>query len=239
MAASFRPDIEGGARLRPAATSVLAIVLLCLVLFVVACSDDGAGAASAVGIEASGCGLISAVGSGAVVAEPGVVVTTAHTVAGSNEITVIDRHGDRHVANLLFIDPNQDIALLAAPSLDRLPLPIGSADAGDAGERTVWDRRTGFRTDGLTVTRELSVTIEDIYIDREVTRQALEFRGPVGRGDSGAVLVVDGEAVGMVYAKARSTDDLGYALDESELVDAIASIDPGYRGSVSSGECVP
>lgn len=51
--------------------------------------------------------------------------------------------------------------------------------------------------------------------------------------------MVDGTAVGMVYAKARNTDDLGYALDHSGLADAVATLQRGDRSPIASGECVP
>lgn len=49
--------------------------------------------------------------------------------------------------------------------------------------------------------------------------------------------MVDGTAVGMVYAKARNTDDLGYARDHSGLADAVATLQRGDRSPIASGEC--
>ncbi|MGI9613531.1 MAG: trypsin-like peptidase domain-containing protein [Acidimicrobiales bacterium] len=248
MAGSFQPDhrsqlCHAGIAVGSRPTASFPVAFLVVLAVLASCGDEGAASQdwqrSAVGIEAKGCGLVAAVGSGAVVDDADLVVTTAHTVAGSNEVTVIDLDGERHAAELLLIDPDQDIALLAASGLDRPPLEVGTAVIGEAAGRVAWDRRTGFRTDELTVTDRLSVTIEDIYIDHDVDRRALEFRGPVERGDSGAVLVADGLAVGVVYAKARSSETLGYALDGSELADALATLQAGDRQPVPSGDCVP
>ena len=194
---------------------------------------------SSVGVEASGCGLIPAVGSGAVVVEAGLVVTTAHIVAGSRQIEVIDHEGVAYEAVLWWLDPDSDVALLSVPGLTAAPLELGSVGEGDEGSFVAWDRRSGFRTSSATVIRELSVTIEDIYIDRQVSRRAIEFRGEVEPGDSGAAVVHDGNVVGMIYAKARDVDNLGYALAHQELADALTGLGSENRSPIESGRCTP
>lgn len=192
----------------------------------------------AVGIEAFGCGLRPALGSGAVMARAGLVVTVAHTVAGADEITVIDHEGNRHVAELRMLDPSSDIALLHVEGLTAVPLPIGSTSVPADAHLLVWTRRDGFRTKPITLTRRLRVTIEDIYIDKDVRRTAFEFTGSVDSGDSGGVLLVDESIVAMVYARARNDDRLGFALDERELGDALDDLQSS-EGTVDSGPCVP
>ncbi len=202
-------------------------------------------ASSAVGIEAEGCSLEPAVASGAVVHSPGLVMTVAHAVAGSRSITVIDHEGARFPATLRFLDPESDIALLHVEQLaDRSPaarpLPVSSADPPVDGQLFVRDGDGGIETKPVTLTKRLNVTIEDIYIDTEVRRTAFELQGEVTGGDSGGMVVVDGSVVAMVYARAR-TAERGFALDETELTDALAQ--PGATAvpgaAITSGNCVP
>lgn len=195
--------------------------------------------AGSVGVEAFGCGLRPALGSGAVMARPGLVVTVAHTVAGADEITVIDQDANRHAAELRLLDPSSDIALLHVEGLAADPLPIGSTSFPAEAELLVWNRREGFRTKPVMLTRRLRVTIEDIYIDQDVQRTALEFAGSVDSGDSGGVLLLDDSIVAMVYARSRNDDDVGFALDERELGDALADLDALESGPVDPGPCVP
>ena len=79
---------------------------------------------AAVGIRASGCGLVDRLGTGAVVdaGDRTLIVTSAHTVAGSGTITV-ERLGQRSAVDLLALDPARDLALLAAPA-NVLALPF-------------------------------------------------------------------------------------------------------------------
>lgn len=193
---------------------------------------------SAVGIEATGCGLQPAIGSGAVVAEPGLVVTVAHAVAGSDQITVIDHAGVRHDAELRLLDPASDVAVLQVDALQAEPLSLGSTTAPVDGHLLARGRRDNVAEVPVTLTRRIVVTIEDIYTEVEVERTAFELDGKVEPGDSGGVVVVDGVAVAMVYAKARNVDGVGFALDEKELADAIEAAGNATPGPIDSGRCV-
>lgn len=201
-------------------------------------SAPGAAELSAVGIEATGCGLRAAIGSGAVVAEQGMVVTVAHAVAGSGEITVIDQAGTRHDAVLQLLDPDSDIAVLRVTTLGAEPLQLGSTTAPADGHLLVRGRRDDIAVVPVTLTRRLRVTIEDIYTENEVERTAFEFSGLVDPGDSGGLIIVDDAVVAMVYAKARNVDDVGFAVDERELSAAIEAAGASPPAPIDSGRCV-
>lgn len=192
--------------------------------------------ASAVGIEASGCSLRPSVGSGVVVGAEGVIITVAHTVAGADEITVIDREGRRLQARLRMLDPASDIAILTVEDLRAPGLALGSsADQGDEGQLLAWNGAE-IEVKPMEIGRRLRVTIEDIYIEEEVERTAYELLGAIDSGDSGGGVVVDGALVAMVYARARRDATRGFALDEAELS---AALDRYEDTEVDSERCVP
>jgi S1-C subfamily serine protease len=173
---------------------------------------------SGVGIVAEGCaGLATDVGSGMTVERSGQVVTTAHTVGGATSITVIDPLGNEFPATITAFDKDTDLALLDVPGLATAALSIGEASIADA-TAVVWSPDEGVRPVPVSVTKQLSITIEDIYVEDEVRRSGLELAGDISVGDSGAA-VVDGagEVVGIIYARSRQRPKTAFATDHSEL----------------------
>ncbi|MGF1517194.1 MAG: trypsin-like peptidase domain-containing protein [Nodosilinea sp.] len=164
------------------------------------------------------------------------VVTTAHTVAGADAIVVVGADGVRHDAALVGFDPNADLAVLAVDDLDVEPLPLGPADRGAAGWVLAWHPDVGMHTEPMTVTKEIRVTIEDIYIDRIVHRDAIEIAADIEHGDSGAAVVSDdGTVVGVVYATSRERA-AGFAVDDGEVAAALERAAGAVP--VDAGPCV-
>jgi S1-C subfamily serine protease len=173
---------------------------------------------SGVGIIAKGCaGLAAHAGSGMTVERDGHVVTAAHIVAGATSITVIDPLGNELPATITAFDKDADLALLDVPRLTTPPLSIGEASIDDA-TAVVWSPGEGLRPVPVDVTKRLSITIEDIYIDDEVHRSGLELVGDISVGDSGGAVVDDaGDVVGIIYARSRQRPQTAFATDHSEL----------------------
>jgi S1-C subfamily serine protease len=173
---------------------------------------------SGVGIVAEGCaGLATDVGSGMTIERRGQVVTTAHTVGGATAITVIDPLGTEFPATITAFDKDADLALLEVPGLATPPLSVGEAGVDDA-TAVVWSPDEGVRPVPVTITKQLSITIEDIYVEDEVRRSGLELAGDISVGDSGGA-VVDGagEVVGIIYAQSRQRTQTAFATDNREL----------------------
>lgn len=186
---------------------------------------------SVVGVEATGCSLVAALGSGTILDDHR-VVTSAHTVAGAHDIEVIDADGRSRPATLVALDPDKDLAVLAVPDLDQPPLALARARGGEDGWVIAWNRDTGVRSAPMTVTKRLRVSIEDIYVDGVVERGAIEIDAAIGPGDSGgAVVTSTGEVVGVIYATSR-TRRAGFALNDDEIAAVLADandqpVDPG------------
>jgi len=197
--------------------------------------------ASGVGIVAEGCSLVAQLGSGAAVAEPGRVVTSAHTVAGALTITVIDTDGIEHAAIVVGFDKDADLAALDVPSLDAPPLALAAGVTLGPGAFVSWTRDDGVIIREVTVSKRLAVTIEDIYTDETVERSGIEVVGDIRVGDSGgAVADADGNLVGVAYASSRSRDDIGFASDRHEVAELLAAVDLATIdvGGVDNGRCL-
>ena len=179
---------------------------------------------SGVGIIAAGCaGTTSEFGSGVAVDRQGQVATTAHTVAGAATITVVDSVGAEFAATVAAFDKDADLALLDVPGLRAPPLAVGRAQVGEA-LAVVWSPDGGVRPVPVRVTKQLSITIEDIYVEDEVHRSGLELVGEISTGDSGGALIDDtGEIIGIIYARSRQRPQTAFATDHSELAGLLSN----------------
>jgi S1-C subfamily serine protease len=125
------------------------------------------------------------------------VVTVAHVLTGGEPVSVAGRP-----ATVVRADRRLDLAVLHVDGLDGPePRPADAAGAvrvGDEPARVV--RRIGARVDGAA------------------SRPALELRGDISPGDSGAPVVTpSGGVAGIVFARSRTRDDTAYAVDARAL----------------------
>ena len=195
--------------------------------------------ASTVRISAATCGFQSS-GSGVVVAN-GYVVTNAHVVAGarSRGVRVTGIAGQVDATVVLF-DPGLDVAVLLAPELTAVPLHFAATEPtrGAVGAALGYPGGGSLTVVPAAVTGAYAATGRDIYDQAIVSRQVLELRAQIDRGDSGGPFVLpDGTVGGLIFAEARSDPDVGYALSPTAVA---ARVTPalGRTGPVDTGECL-
>ena len=201
----------------------LRIVALLLGIVAASCgTDDPLGRPTTVGVVASGCSLVESIGGGVAVG-PGLIATTAHTVAGAREIEIAVR-GTRHTAEIVAFDKTLDVAILAVP-LDLAPARTADPSNGQSVVVETWHPDVGRQAASATVTKRIIVTIEDIYVEGEYQRQAIEIDSPISAGDSGAPVYDDnGDVLGIVYARSRVRDGVGFAVRSSEIERVLARV---------------
>lgn len=172
-----------------------------------------------VGVVVTGCGA-QTVGSGAFVDDE-LVLTSAHTLRGADTVS-IESDGRSLAADIVAFDPDLDLAYLRVGAGAAVS-PLGVA-AGDIGSRaSAWAVRDGepVRLD-VEVVRRIRLETEDIYVEGETERPAYELRADVEPGDSGGPVVVDGNIIGVLWARSTRTAGLAYAID---VVRGSATID--------------
>ena len=206
---------------------MLAVVLLA------GCAADPPSAV--VGVVVSGCGAQS-VGSGAFV-DDDLVMTSAHTLRGA-EVVTVEVDGRVLDAEIVAFDPDLDLAYVRVGN-GAASAPFRVAD-GDIGARaTAWAVRDGepVRLD-VEVVRRIRLETEDIYVEGATVRPAYELRVDVEPGDSGGPVVVDGNVIGVLWARSTRTPGLAYAID---VVRGSATIDEqvttGELGAVDLDRC--
>jgi S1-C subfamily serine protease len=192
---------------------------------------------STVKVSAATCHSISS-GTGFVV-EPGYVVTNAHVVAGADTVRV-GQGADLYDAAPVHFDPDLDIALLYAPGLPAPAIPFAETNPirGATGATFGFPGGRGMSVQPAAVAGAYPAQGRDIYGEDRVTRAILELRAEIDQGDSGGPLVLaDGTVGGVVFAEARTDDDVGYALTPSAVRNAVAPA-IGRTGLVPVGTCI-
>jgi len=221
-----------------AACRRVVVLLVAGGLIVAACgdTDDTAGSAAdaAVRVEAEGCGQHTVVGGGAFVDEH-LVITVAHVVAGADEVEVVLPDRSEHEAVVVAIDRRSDLAVLDVDQ-DVAPLALGRMRAGTRGEFVSW--RSGAPIVERFVARSY-VDVEGADIDglEPSPRRAYEIRAHVEPGDSGTVLVTDGKAVAVVFARSERHRERAWAIDITEATDLIDAAEDADGTPVDLGEC--
>jgi S1-C subfamily serine protease len=187
---------------------------------------------SVVRVLGTACGL-GVEGSGWAV-EPGLVVTNAHVIAGSDDTTVTTQDGVELDATPVYYGPEDDLALLrVGADLPSLPISDQRETGADAavlgypenGPYAVAPARLGDTRPTIS---------EDSYGNGPVDRDIVALRGSVRSGNSGGPLVdAAGRAVGTVFAATTTGPSGGFAIPAEDVREALEQI----RASVSTGPC--
>ena len=189
---------------------------------------------SAVKVEGQACRRIQE-GSGFVVG-PGLVVTNAHVVAGESTTVVQRSDGTDVSARVVAFDPNRDLAVLAAPDLDRPALPRADIDEGGVGAVFGHPGGQALRAAPFQVGERVTANGTDIYDRSRTSREILILAAALEPGDSGSALIdPQGRVVGVAFAIAPDRPGVAYALQISELEAVLAG---DLSQTVDTGPCL-
>ena len=197
--------------------------------------DVRAAGRSVVRVLSNSCGL-GVAGSGWV-AGAGIVVTNAHVVAGAGG-TSVEPNGsdDRLDATVIAFDPNNDVAVLRVPSLDRPALRFArEVKPTEPGAVLGFPLNGPFTIIPARIAQTTNVIANDAYGRRRIPRKVTAFRADVQPGNSGGPIVdVAGRVSGTVFSKVILGPDGGYAVPNDIVRDTLRKAD----GPVDTGRCV-
>ncbi len=175
-------------------------------------------------VYAHDAGMISNEGTAFLVG-PERVMTAAHVVAGSGDITV-DVAGNRLPASIVVCDPEQDVAVLDVPGLGGAGLSFEHRSGAGSGQPAAIIGYPGYQDLTLEPARireREDWQSSDIRGDGRYEHDTYTVRGHVSGGDSGGPVVDDhGRVLGMVVAVSRVYDDNAYALTADQVAGALA-----------------
>ncbi|MDH6180656.1 S1-C subfamily serine protease [Microbacteriaceae bacterium SG_E_30_P1] len=187
--------------------------------------------------NAFACGVAQS-GSGFVVSDDR-VVTNAHVVAGVTEPVIETPGGQAIAGTVVYFDPIVDLAVIAVPGLDPEPLPLGdTAQPGTDAAVQGYPFGGPFTSIPAGVMNVGVVSVDDIYEISRSPREIYTLASDVNQGNSGGpVLSLNGEVIGVVFAKSADTSRIGYAATMAEL-DPVADAAAGLTADVSTGQCI-
>lgn len=198
--------------------------------------EQAARSVARIGGTAFACGT-SATGSGFVVAEDR-LVTNAHVVAGVDR-PVVELPGQRaREGRVVYFDAVDDLAVVAVDALGVAPLPIApTLGVGDVAVVQGYPYGGPLTSGAAQVMAVDTVSVPDIYGQGSSDREIYALAAQVRPGNSGGpVLSTDGQAVGVVFARAQSDSNIGYAMTTTELLPVVAQA-PSLDTAVPAGAC--
>lgn len=160
-------------------------------------------------------------GSGVIISSEGMLVTCAHVVQNASTIVARLTDGREFSAEVLKIDPQQDVAILKLKVIDKaeIPyLPIGDSDGIEVGD-VVLAIGNSFGL-GQTVTSGIISALSRAFNGRLL----IQTDAAVNPGNSGGGLVnIQGELIGLpnaILSKTGASHGIGFAIP-SVLIKAI------------------
>jgi S1-C subfamily serine protease len=194
---------------------------------------------SVVKVLGTACGL--AIEGSGWVAEPDVVVTNAHVVAGEHDTTVeVDGEGSQLKAEPILYDPDHDLAILRVRGLELPSLRLaGSTQSGTSGAILGYPENGPFDVQPGRIGRTQTVITQNAYGEGPVSRLLTPLRGLVRPGNSGGPLVDDaGQVLTTVFAATvGGSVQGGYGVANQTVAEELQQANPDLSGSVGTGAC--
>ncbi|AWB81087.1 hypothetical protein C3B44_00975 [Corynebacterium yudongzhengii] len=157
-------------------------------------------------------------GSGFVTA-PDYVITNAHVVAGTQSVRLDTVLGVKE-ADVVYFNPNVDIAVLHSPGLGLEPLVWAQQPASTGDDALVLGHPGSgpFEAAPARIADRITISGSDIYANGRVEREAYAVRGSIREGNSGGPLVNrNGEVLGVVFGASRENSSTGFAVTAREV----------------------
>jgi putative serine protease PepD len=168
-------------------------------------SDEGAakrvydGAKDAVAFIAAASQQGQGTGSGFVVSSDGLIVTNAHVVDGAQQVAVkLGTDGEPLPAEIVGIDPSQDLALLDVEAEDLPTLSLGDSESVEVGD-SVYAIGSPFGLDQTFTTGVVSALDRTLQApDGAAIEGGIQTDAAINPGNSGGPLLdASGEVIGV------------------------------------------
>jgi serine protease DegS len=173
-------------------------------------------------------------GSGVIMDQSGLIVTSYHVVANVDEILVLLYDGRELPAQIVGADPETDLAVLKIDSINLQQIPLGNPDQAEIGD-VVLAIGNPFGM-GQTVTQGIVSATQRYGLNLNIFENYIQTDADINPGNSGGALVdAYGNLLGINSAKINFDDSEGIAFavpaDEvQKIVDHITEHGRVIRG---------
>ncbi len=162
------------------------------------------------------------------VVAPDRIITTAHTLAGSESVTVAGGEGfGVHNATVVSHNAGNDVAIVAVDGLTAPPVTFSDDEAAAGASAIVlgYAQSDVYTAAPVRIAEMIELSHRDIYDRQTVAQQVYIVKGPVHEGDAGAPLVgVDRRVLGMLFAVAVDGEETGIALSAQEISHQLSQV---------------
>jgi S1-C subfamily serine protease len=140
-------------------------------------------------------------------------------VSGTSSHAIQKPDGTVLRAEVVYFDPEKDVAVLYVPGFNAPGLTFGPAERGTQGAVIGYPGGQGEKIVAAVVDGQVTAEGRDIYNQNLVTRQIYVLQAEVRPGNSGGPLLdLQGRVLGMVFATSASDPNQAYALTSDEIM---------------------
>ncbi|MBI2356289.1 MAG: trypsin-like peptidase domain-containing protein [Candidatus Doudnabacteria bacterium] len=169
-------------------------------------------------------------GSGFIISEDGLIVTNKHVVADSAATyTVLTNDGKKHEAQVLSLDPINDIALVKIEGNNFSTLTLGDSSQLEVGQKVIaignaLGQYQNTVTTGVVSGIGRSITASGSTIGSEQLEGVIQTDAAINRGNSGGPLLdIGGSVIGLNTAIDAQGQLVGFAIPVNDLKSDIES----------------
>lgn len=140
---------------------------------------------------------------------------------------------------VVYFDTRNDLAVLAVENLSAPPLALSQDLApGSPAAFAGYPHGGPFQSRPATIQDISTVLVPDIYGGNPSPEDIYRLAGDVEPGNSGGpLLTMDGRVAGVIFAKATSGTEMGFAVTMDDL-NPVAVQASSLSAPVSSGQCI-
>lgn len=168
---------------------------------------------------------------------PNRIMTTAHTLAGSTSVTAV-WEGRAYEATVVSHNAGADVAIIAVDGLTAPPLSLDTSAAATGASAIVlaYSESDTYTAAPARIAEMIQLNHRDIYDRQTVAQEVYTVKGPIRESYTGAPLLdVEGRVLGMIFAVAADSEDVGFAFSAAEITHQMSQL--GRSEPTSTGAC--
>ena len=177
-------------------------------------------------------------GSGFIISHDGYILTCHHVIENARKIKVrykgMDNRFKVSLARVMWSQEDIDVSLIKLQqNPDVVPIDIGNVEGVEEGHQII---AIGFPLGSSlgvepTVTTGIISSMRQLGIRRQVSRRLFQISAPVNPGNSGGALVSieTGKAIGIVNAKIKQAEGIGFAIPIENNIKLIIAKESGVN----------
>ncbi|TSC96368.1 MAG: protease [Parcubacteria group bacterium Athens1014_10] len=170
-------------------------------------------------------------GSGFIISQDGMVLTNKHVVSDEEaEYTIVTNDGEKYKAEILAVDPTNDIAIIKVEAKNLIPVELGDSDKLQAGQTVVaiGNALGEYRntvTQGVISGIGRTIVAGDTLGRSETLENVIQTDAAINPGNSGGPLIdLNGKVIGINTAVSQSGQLIGFAIPVNEAKAVIENV---------------